>query len=82
MKSDLRLRDSSTPYEDGTVDIGLVALVDRSTPGQTWTHRQIAHVCGCSKSFIQLIELTALKKLRKKMYLSKYQELGDSVKSW
>ncbi len=47
------------------IDIGLDALCKQAKPGQTLTQRQIADVCGCSKSAIYLIEKSAKAKIKR-----------------
>jgi len=46
------------------IDLCLAVLSARSPKGHCWTLREIAEVCECSHQAIDLIEKSALKKLR------------------
>lgn len=51
---------------DGEIDAGLLLLMSTPAPdGGVWSHREIAYVCGCSRSYIWLLEQRALRKLRR-----------------
>lgn len=52
---------------DGGLDAGLECLAAAAKPGQRFSHRQIAFVCGCSRSWIFLIEKRAMKKIRERL---------------
>jgi len=54
-----------TQLEDGGIDAGLLLLVATTPPDRVWGHREIAYVCGCSRTMIWLIEQAALRKLAK-----------------
>lgn len=45
-------------------DIGLSVLLAVRMPGETLTQREIADICGCSRTTIFNIEKSALKKIR------------------
>ena len=57
------------------IDLGLSVLTAISKDGKVWSHRDIALVCGCSKSYIQLIEQQSLKKLRIKLKYGKHKHI-------
>ena len=57
------------------IDLGLSVLATLSKDGEVWTHRDIANVCGCSKSYIQLIEQQSLKKLRLKLKFGNHKHI-------
>ena len=59
----------------GDIDLGLSVLATLSNDEEVWSHRDIAHVCGCSKSYIQLIEQQSLKKLRLKLKYGKQKHI-------
>lgn len=46
------------------VDLGLELAMRHGRRGYSMPHRTIADFCECSKSYIYLVEMTALKKLR------------------
>jgi DNA-directed RNA polymerase sigma subunit (sigma70/sigma32) len=50
---------------DGSVDAGLVLLEATAPYGRAYTRAEIAFVCGCSPQNIRMIEVRAMKKLRK-----------------
>lgn len=52
---------------DGGIDAGLICLKAAQRPGQKFTHQDIAFVCGCSRTFIFLVEKAALRKIREKL---------------
>ncbi len=54
---------------DGSIEAGLLCLTAwrRKNPGHSLTRDEIAFVCGCRDSAIWRIEMTALKKLKKKL---------------
>jgi DNA-directed RNA polymerase specialized sigma subunit len=47
------------------IDLGLAIIAAVRRPGESLTLRDMAEICGCSKSAIWLIERAALKKLRR-----------------
>lgn len=44
------------------IDIGLAALCQHAKPNQVLSITEIAEVCNCNRSYINLIERTARKK--------------------
>lgn len=60
--------------EDGSIDAGLVILDAVRAPGQRLTQEEIAHVCGCSRGYIWLLEKTAREKLQRRF--SRLREEG------
>ena len=53
---------------DGDIDAGLLLLSTMPAPGnRPWTHDEIAYVCGCSRSYIWLLEKSGIKKLRREI---------------
>lgn len=69
---------------DGGLDAGLECLAAFAKPGQSFSHRQIAYVCGCSRGWIFLLEKQALQRireaLRKKLQLNYGQMYGPGDK--
>lgn len=49
---------------DGSLLAGLRLAAAVSRPGQRWSHRDLAYVCGVSRTWIYLIERQALRKIR------------------
>lgn len=47
------------------IDLGLAVIAAVRRPGESLTLRDMAEICGCSKSAIWLIERAALNKLRR-----------------
>lgn len=60
---------------DGTIDAGLLVLEMITPRGETWTQEDIAHVCGCSRGYIWLLEKQARAKMRQR--LQELRENGD-----
>ena len=57
--------DRTSVPTDGGIDAGLLLLMSTPAPGDgVWSHREIAYVCGCSRSYIWLLEQQALENLR------------------
>lgn len=52
------------PEKHARIDLGLALLSVYAVPGVEYTRDEIATWCGCSDSFIYLIEQRALKKIR------------------
>lgn len=58
--------DSNTVPAVSEIDSGLLLLMSTPAPeNRVWTHDEIAYVCGCSRSYIWLLEQRALRKLRR-----------------
>jgi len=55
------------------IDITLSVLCAIATEDETMTFRDIADLCGCNKSYIQDLQRSALKKLRKNNALLGYE---------
>jgi hypothetical protein len=64
MKSQTQIINGRTLPADGSMDAGLLVLSAVVPPGQTFTYREIAEVCGVTWQTIQYIEKQALRKLR------------------
>lgn len=61
------------------VDIGLEVIMRISPPGYTWTHRDIAYVCGCSKNYIYEIEYRAKRKLRRNILVMQLMQAFNEL---
>lgn len=61
------------------IDLGLAVLEVLTPAGTALSQGDIADVCGCSRSCIYLIELSALKKLRRHLQRNKNAELRDAL---
>jgi hypothetical protein len=61
--------------EDGGVDAGLLMLVATTSPERPWTHREIAYVCGCSRTNIWLIEQAAWRKIKRELRRRGFRDL-------
>lgn len=53
---------------DGTVEMGLLLLSTMDT--RAMTLEEIAACCGCSRQYIEVIELSAMNKIRQKLHKS------------
>jgi hypothetical protein len=51
--------------QDGSIEAGLLLLSMVTPRGVELTQTEIAHVCGCSRGLIYLIEKSAVHKLRR-----------------
>ena len=63
---------------DHNIDLGLTVLCVISPPGVTWTLRDLAEICGCSKAEIETIQRTALRKF---MRVARAQYLQDFLQN-
>ena len=55
------------------IDITLAVICVIAKEGETMTFTDMAELCGCSKSYIQHLQSSALKKLRKNNALLGYE---------
>ena len=71
MLSPTRLRNRHAANHDrrlkDSIDLGLAVLAAVMRRGDSLTCRDIADVCECSKSLIQQIEKSALRKVRHRL---------------
>lgn len=52
---------------DGTIEAGLYALEQITTPGKSWTEEEVAKACGVTRYRIRIYEMRAIKKLREQL---------------
>lgn len=60
-------RKQGGTIRDGSIDAGLICLSAMQKPGQIFSCREIAFVCGVSHGFAYQTELRALRKLRERL---------------
>lgn len=59
-------------------DMALDVLNTVRLPGEQISHRQIASICGCSRTLVHQIEKRALRKIRTRIR----KEMGLSFDEW
>lgn len=57
------------------IDLGLEILAAIAEPGARFDQSEIARFCGCTQAGIRRIELLAMKKIRIRLKVTRYNQL-------